>query len=353
LASACSTFVPTSDPTPQAEITREPTTAPTQRATPTTAPIAVPDAWACFGCPLDQLWLLDPEGARQVNVPATIGQYYDYDPASQRVLYASHFATVGAGPSNTAVSDLLTVELDGGSHQVWVAEDSVVEALWMPNGQDVVFVQASESDYELRLMGADGSSQTLAQHVAFTFSPSPDGMQIAFTRETGYGVDARPGLYILDVATGEERRISDFDRAGSGSIDDRPTWSSDGRFILLPIYGEGGPTLLLARSDGTFDAPLDLSQMTSDQDWNVEPALAALWDTDNGSLITVAHSGLPGMDATPEWIVRLTLAPDSATVVEGDTIAEASALIGWNVPGRSIWVLEASGSEPGLVTVPE
>jgi hypothetical protein len=50
---------------------------------------------------------MDESGAQKIDLPFELGQYYDYAPATGRILYASHFADTGAGPGNIAVSDLV------------------------------------------------------------------------------------------------------------------------------------------------------------------------------------------------------------------------------------------------------
>lgn len=346
---ACNTLTPSGQPTPSTQATARSTASSTPPATLPATPIPSPDAWACFACPVDQLWLLDPDGARQVDVPTTIGQYYDYDPPSQRILYASHFASEGAGPSTIAASDLRTMDLGGGQPMTWIAEDTVVEALWMPDGQSIVYVQATSDTYELRLMSKPGDSQLLAIDVAFTFAPSPDRTQIAFTRESRYQPPGEPGLYVVDIATGEERQVSQVDRAGMGGSADMPLWSPDGQYILLPASGDQGISIELARSDGGFSAPLDYSQMDADKDWTVGPDSSLLWGTDSGSLLTMAYQGEIGMGAGLVWLVQLTLDPQRGLVTGGTTLGKANGLIGWQQRGESLWILAEGDNQPVLI----
>lgn len=352
LGLSCSLPSPAANPTPTQTLPASApaaasATPPTVVPSPTLAP--KPDVWACFGCPPDQLWLLDPAGSHLIDTSLNGGQYYDYDPASDRVLYASHFASVGAGPATIAASDLRTIELGGGQPTIWIADDTVVEALWMPDGQDIVYVQATPDTYELRLMSESGVSRLLASDVAFTFAPSPDGTGIAFTRESRYQIPGEPGLYVVDVATGEERQVSKADRAGMGSSADMPIWSPDGQYILLPASGDQGFSIELARSDGTFTAPLDFSQMSTNQDWTIGPESSLLWGVDSNSLISMAYEGEIGMGAGPVWVVELALDPERALVVSGKAIGRANGLIGWQQRGDSLWVIGEGDSQPVLM----
>src|SRR5690606_5400940 len=91
----------------------------------------------------------------------------------------------------------------------------------------------------------------LAADVAFTFRVSPQGDQVAFTRESNYGLPGEPGLYVVDVTTAQETMIADADRAGAGSLGDRPEWSPNGQYVLLQTSATtGGPGLVRAAVEG-------------------------------------------------------------------------------------------------------
>ena len=127
---------------------------------------------------------------------------------------------------------------------------------------------ATDSTYELRWRGPNGEDTLLASDVAFTFSISPNGDKVAFTRESNYDLPGQPGLYVVDVASGEEQMLSDVDRAGSGSIEDKPAWSPSGQHVLLPTYGTtGGPGLLRSALDGSDTVTLQFDPSLAEEEW--------------------------------------------------------------------------------------
>lgn len=312
---------------------------------------AAPDLWACFGCPGDRAWLLESSGARLINLPVPVGQFYDYSPATREFVYASHFADHGAGPGNVAVSDLWRASLDGGSTAL-VAEDVVVEARLMPDGKGVVYVRAQSDTYQLRLLRADGEDQLLASEVAFTFSPSPSGDRIAFTRESGYEVTGPgPGLYSVRVDGSDERLLSELDRAGAGGQDDLPVWSPDGRYIFLSNLGPNGEPMLLAAADGSADHYISFAPALSNANWFERTITHALWFPNNRSLLGLAslEEG-PGMGGR-EAAVRYDLDVGQGEVVAGREIAPATSLLQWHRPGEAAWITSPESDGPVLLTI--
>lgn len=138
---------------------------------------------------------------------------------------------------------------------------------WSPDGSMIVFSRAFGpvrrgliERAALWTMGADGSDpQRLTQDdlpaTGEDSEPqwSPDGDQILFQRWNVRAARPRSGvaLWILDLDTGRERRITPFRlRAG-----DTPDWSPDGRRILFHDNLEGpegvSANLFTIRPDGT------------------------------------------------------------------------------------------------------
>jgi TolB protein len=90
---------------------------------------------------------------------------------------------------------------------------------------------------------AGGSAQRLTFKSDYNISPriSPDGKTLAFIsrREGQYQ------LYVLDLATSQELRLSD------SSSDDTPSFSPNGRYIMYATKSGGRGTLAVVSIDGS------------------------------------------------------------------------------------------------------
>lgn len=135
---------------------------------------------------------------------------------------------------------------------------------WSPDGRWIVFVRDGG---ELWLVDRDGARERrLTPEEAATHSDpdwSPDGARIAYAASKHGRSSA---LYVMDVATGEHRRLTD------GRAEDRaPRWSPDGSSILFwsrregdeasadlyVVPAQGGDARLLATRDGMPGASMD------------------------------------------------------------------------------------------------
>lgn len=89
---------------------------------------------------------------------------------------------------------------------------------WSPDGREIAF----QRDGNIFLMSADGSGQ---HAVAYGARPgwSPDGQRLAFQSTR----DSVSGIYVLDLASGNERRLT-----APGIPCSEPAWSPDGKKIV-------------------------------------------------------------------------------------------------------------------------
>lgn len=298
------------------------------------------------------MWELTAQGVEQVELPVQMGQYYDYSISREAILYASHFADAGAGPANIAVSDLWVLDVASGEAIELVASDTVVEALWMPDGGRAAFIEAVSDTYQLVVSDLSGQKTILAQDVAFTWDISPDGKWIAFTRESRYGLPGQPGLYSVEVATGQERRLSDLDRAGTGSIDDQPYWSLDSQWVLFPVLSGISSAMDLSRPDGSQTATLSFDPALADLLWYDHPVSSALWLP--GAFRFFGQARVSGGDQMggPDRLVLYELNSDRTAIIEARELGEVNAFIGWQEPGISAWILSPDSDRPVLFSVP-
>lgn len=294
-------------------------------------------------------WCLLGEGdPRSLTLPTEGAQFMDYAPATHRVLYASHFPDRGAGPGNLAVSDLWWLDLESGETVPLVEDDLVIQAAFAPNGLDVAYIIATLETYELRWRSASGEDRLLAVDVPVEFGISPSGAAVAFTRESGYEVVSSPGIYVVDVASGLERQLSDADGAGQGSISDHPVWSPDEQQILVRVQND----MLRVAVDGSSRAFLAYDPALSDEVWFDAQLESVLWHPDGTHVVASALIADPDAFLL-NVVLLLELDPALERIVGGSVVAERGFPIGWHVPGQSLWVAwEEAGRSPSSVALP-
>ena len=294
--------------------------------------------WAVYLSSGDQVFELGETQAFTLDLPVSMGEYYGYNPQTDQILMALDFPDRGAGPAGVSVSDLSVLNLESGTVEV-LLEDDVVKALWSPDGAAIAYILAGERTYELHWRTPDDVDRVLAYDVTFTWSIAPSGTAVAFTRESGYGLDIEPGLYVVDVESLEERLIADVDNSGTGSVTDRPYWSPNSRELIFSHWGgPDDPRLILAMADGSGAFDLGLDGALADEWWSTIALTDVIWDIDGSHLLTlsaVASRDLGGSNP----LVYYRLDRDSLELTEGVLLDEVDTMIGWAVPGRSVWVL--------------
>jgi hypothetical protein len=286
------------------------------------------------------IWILDEDQPYPYELPFYVGAFFDYSPVNHRLLLALNFPD-SADPSlgKYGGSDLSIVNLDDGDVETLISAD-IREALWFPDGDAFAYILATDQTFELHRRSFDGLDQILAKEVAFKWSIAPSGQAVAFTRESGYDFDVAPGLYVVDLETGEERMLSDVDLHGWGSVNDQPSWSPDSDEIILSYWaGPDEPRLIMARADGTMTYDIGLSPELGNEWWATVKAPNIVWHPDGDHLVVAAQIAyeLDGSDA----LVFYRLDRNRRMLVEGQFITEImdfENLIGWAKPGISVWV---------------
>ncbi len=309
-----------------------------------TSPPASVGSWVfpAFGNDTQTVWQIQDGQVNQVNLPEQAFHQYDRSPVSGKLLHASSWPDSGGGPANLSVGDLWIYDLQTQQDQLVFQDETVVEAVWAPNGQDFAYLKATESTYELRWRSANNEDQLLAVDVAPVFSVAPDGAQVAFTRETGYRV-GQPGVYVVSVESGEERQIGVADRAGMGSISDLPLWSPDGRYILLPINQINYPVRwILLAVDGSAELPLRFA-LGIPNDFQLREFQAYLWLPDSQGFIGGQMQGMMDPPNTEELaIAELDLATGLIRQVTPIGYGPLTPL-NWENPGQRLWALTDNG----------
>ncbi|MBK8904872.1 MAG: hypothetical protein IPM53_27075 [Anaerolineaceae bacterium] len=277
----------------------------------------------------------------------------DYAMATDRLL-AWSFGS-GAGPGNLAVGQLFIADV--ATAAVEIVADNVVSAGWAPNGQDFAYILATPETYELRWRTASGEDWLLAVDVPHSLKVSPDGRTVAFTRESHYGLDgALPGLYVVDIETGIETRISSLDRAGYGGsgLFWKPHWTPDSSqvFLYATADDDRAPTphpagYAWAAADGSFVHFLPESTFLEQIDKPLrEPENYRCLDAPS---LFVANALVIGVGKCQPFAgfpessqpVYFTLNPQTGAVslTNALPVPSSARLLTWDTPGESVLLL--------------
>ncbi|HYA97981.1 MAG TPA: biopolymer transporter Tol, partial [Methylomirabilota bacterium] len=143
-------------------------------------------------------------------------------------------------------------DVDGsGMKQLSDADTEKLSVTWLPDSKSVLYTAA---DHKLYVVPADGGgSRVLASSEAGNISQpgvAPDGKWVAYAKADR---DFRQHVYLVQVAGGEERRLSDDVLFSSYD----PRFTPDGKkLIFLGGYVQGGSATLRDNSAALYSASL-------------------------------------------------------------------------------------------------
>jgi hypothetical protein len=328
------------------QATDTPTSASTEPATATAIPepTTVPAYYVFppYGLAGSTAWIIEGGEPTLLTLPDLAYNQYDHSPVTGKILHPSRFPDKGAGPANLSVGDLWIYDIASQTDELIFQDENVVEAMWAPDGQGFVYLKATDSTYELRYRSAEGEDWLLTEGAAPVFSISPDGQQVAFTRETGYQV-GEPGLYVVSVSGGEVRKVSSVDRQGAGSIADIPLWSPDSRFILLPVsHVYDSPRWFLIAADGSLETQLSFSPDVPET-FTTQEFTPSLWLPDSSGFIGNQMQGM--MD--PPYAQEVDVAEldlDTGVITKLNPVDYGARFpSAWETPGERLWMVDEDG----------
>jgi Tol biopolymer transport system component len=139
----------------------------------------------------------------------------------------------------SGADEVVVMDARGGGRSM-IASAPASDPAWSPDGVSIAYVRGSRSP-AVFVASADGSRERrVTQGTAPAWSP--DGSRLVVSRRVPGGAD----LWIVDVASGAERRLSRTERPERD-----PAWSPDGRAIAyVRTEVRGGDEIYVVRPDG-------------------------------------------------------------------------------------------------------
>lgn len=251
---------------------------------------------------------------------------------------------------NKYIANLFTVDLEGRVTQWTQGEGGAGSGRWSPDGTQIAFISGREKPQQIYLLSTEGGEAkkltSFPEGSIGGFRWSPDGKHLALTfREThpdwtekakkereekglstppreidtawyrldgdGYFMNQRHAIYIVDVATGEHRKLYDKDVLGNYTFD----WSPDSRELAV-IHSASRRPLAEPANDQIFRVDM------SGQAWMLE--------------------GLPkGDKSSVRW------SPDGKTLAYAGDVDEEDP---WGVRNTKLYVVDANGGQPTCLT---
>jgi Tol biopolymer transport system component len=225
--------------------------------------------------PIDEgprtIWVMNEDGsdphqiasAENVSVPS-------WSPDGKWIAYSADTS------SRTAIH---VVRADGSDDQVVHVEGaegafSIFSAKISPDGTQILFDRGTDAGFDIFSMDIDGTEVRRLTTTGDDYDPSwsPDGSEIAFTREDDSKADANTNvtsdIFLMDADGDNIRRLT---RGGPKNTNLHPVWSPDGTRIVYVAGVTGGPGgLVVMNADGSSPTEL-VARDVLGVSWQAEP----------------------------------------------------------------------------------
>jgi TolB protein len=206
----------------------------------------------------------------------------------------------------------------------------------------IAFVLKGATGKEIHVMNLDGTGLTrITYNGSINLLPrwTPDGAMLSFTSYKG----GNPDMYLLDLATGMDRKIS-----GRKGMNIGPSWSPDGKSIAVALAPEGISRIFLLSPDGSVQ-----KQLTNGDSIDVSPSFSP----DGKSIAFVSNrAGNPHiftMAADGSDVKRLTFEGKQNTSPAWSPRGDRLAFTGLVDDRFAIFTVRPDGSDLARLTGPE
>jgi len=207
------------------------------------------------------LFLFIFEGSKLTRLTNFIGNVVSptFSPDGKKILFANR---AGEGPTS-----LWTVENTGENANIlYAGPNTIVATDWSPDGSTIAFAMAvnGPDDYEIFLMGADGSNVRQLTYglpgIGGSLDWSPDGKQLLIYA----GPQGDRNIFLINVAAETAAQLT------NGGNNAASSFSPDGQWIAFnSLRNNGQADIFIMRPDGT-----DVRQVTD----NPEPDWQPQWE---------------------------------------------------------------------------
>lgn len=187
----------------------------------------------------DRLWTVDV-ATLQVTSLTTAGQYHSprYSPDGTRIVAVNSHSFRDSSIEVVAETGAVTPVADASGYEFWPS--------WSPDGASLAYARRTPNGYRIWVTAADGTgaarvSAGPGDDIEPMFSPTSDA--IAFIRIQ----EEFSNLLVHDRATGLTTRITTFAAGGPRAF----TWSPDGAQIAFTRDQGGRPDVYVVGADGS------------------------------------------------------------------------------------------------------
>jgi Tol biopolymer transport system component len=182
-------------------------------------------------CPICELLSMPPPPVEEEISPS-------WSPDGKRIAYTCYIdgPTMGIAESDRShytaeAADICTIEVNG-SNRVRMTNDAGAEygPVWSPDGSQIAYTR----DDGIYIINADGSKQHQLVYTNNEYTSvawSPDGKQLLFSAYLG---GSNSDIYLVNVSTGDLTNLTSDNGAG----DSRPMWTLDGTKIVFVSSSE-------------------------------------------------------------------------------------------------------------------
>jgi Tol biopolymer transport system component len=195
---------------------------------------------------------------RDLKDPVQVGGFaIHWSPDGTRIAFIRYDRTDRSSEGQW-IQQLMVMNADGSNLRALTQpEDGQVHSFsWSPDGTRIAFTrQFLETQqlfgYDLYVMPADGGTPVALTHDGRSLEPawSPDGSRIAFVSRKPAQEFRRNGIYVMNADGTDVTRLTTV-----GTPDDSPAWSADGSAIAFVRYLDDEPghcLLMVMQPDGT------------------------------------------------------------------------------------------------------